>query len=430
MKKLLLFVLIITAGLSGCKKDQPTTSPDPLKGSICGVISPADAVTGISASATINGQLVTYNIAADASGTYKFDGLTAGVYTITFLPAANYVGSSQQVTVATGQNTDVGKLTFSTGQGSISGTLSPAGLLTGLFITYTSGGYTIKSMLSNSLSSSGAIHMDPLSAGTYTVSFSDVMGYITPAAQTIQVKAGQTTSLGTVTFQKAKPGSISGTVFPANTAADITIARLVPFVSGLIPDQTFSAMPGGNGHFSQTSLEANYYYDITVNPVAGSTLKAPNKIRVFLPTGQAIDLGTLTLTAMPPPSPLSYAVNAAQFDIPLAFATNKGGSLTLVQPVTTGGNILTLVIGNVTGVGDYACNSSTGSAITLQTNSTSNMPPQWQSNAAGGDGLIKVTAFDPIHQTITGTFTATVIFGTNTQKITNGTFTNVYYSKP
>ena len=428
-EKLLLFAMILAASFSACKKDQKNQGIEPAKGSISGVINPAGAVTGITASVPINGQPVTYHATADASGNYKFDGLAAGAYTIAFLPAANYVGSSRQITVTAGQHTDMGNITFSIGQGSISGTLSPAGLLTGLFMTYTSGGYTMKSLLANSLNSSGVMKADHLAAGTYTVSFEDVMGYITPAAQTIRVNAGQKTSRSTVTFEKAKPGSISGTVSPAGAAASITIAHLVPFVSGLIPDQTFSATPDGSGHFSLTRLDANYYYDITVNPVAGGTLKAPNKILVFLPTGQAIDLGVLALTAMLPPSPLSYAVNAAPFDIPLVFASKQGGSLTIVQPVATVGNILTLVIGNVTGVGDYTCNSSTGSAITLQTNSTSDIPPQWQSNAAGGDGLLKVTALDPVHQTISGTFTATVVFGANTKKFTNGAFVNVHFSK-
>ncbi|MXV16640.1 carboxypeptidase-like regulatory domain-containing protein [Hufsiella ginkgonis] len=431
MKKLLLILLILSVGLSSCKKSRDKIQPLAAKGSISGVVRPSVSVTGVTASATINGQPVTYNTTIEASGAFKFPEVTEGVYMINFLPTPGYAVSSRSVTVTAGQNTDMGNINFSLAAGGISGTFSPAGLATSMIITYTSGS-TYTSTFWNSVNSSGVIKAEYLQVGTYIVSFSDVPGYVTPTSQTITVTNGQTTDLGTIIFQKASAASISGTVTPASAAASITVSRMRFLFNGALPAQTYTATPDGSGHFTVAGLDAAYYYDIAVTPVAGNGLNAPNKIRIFLPSGQDVDLGSLEQTTIPPPYPLSYNQDGALINTTLITGSYAAGKLTLTQAATISGNSnnITLVLNKVTGAGDYPCNGTTGSRITLQTTYSSSDPLDWESNAPGGDGLIKITAFDQIHQTVSGTFTANLARGAIVKKITNGTFVNLHYSKP
>jgi hypothetical protein len=428
MRKLILLLLIVTAGLSGCKKNQVQPELLPAKGSISGVIQPAGAATGISASVVHNGLITTYQATIDAAGVFKFTGLEADVYVVNFLTTSSFAASSSSVTVLAGQNTDMGNITFSPAQGSITGTVSPVGVATGLYISYTVSGSTIKSLLSSAINAACAIQAN-LQPGTYTISFGDVPGYVTPPGQTITVSAGKATDLGTVTFLKAKPASISGSVTPAGAATSITISRLAFVFAAAIPAQTYTVTTDGSGHFSAAGLDAAYYYDITVNPVSAGGLVAPNKIRIFLPGGQDVDLGSLELTATAPPVQLAYSDNGTPVSIPLVTSSAAAGQLSITQPVSMNGAYFGLVINQMNGTGDYPCNGTMGSRIILRT-AYSGDPIDWQSNAVGGDGLIRITAFDPVHQTVSGTFTATLAYGANVKKITNGAFVNVHYSKP
>lgn len=429
MKKLLTLLLITCAVWSGCKKSPVQTDPEPARASIYGTFRPVDALTGITASATINGQPVTLQAKTYAYGGFNLEGLVAGTYMISFLTSAAYVPFSTTVTLSPGQALNLGDVLVSPAQGAISGTVSPAGLPTSLTVGYHVGGAISSTSSSNSISSSGAFYAGHLTVGTYTISFSDVPGYVTPPGQTISVVNGQTTDLGNVTFQKAQPASISGTVTPAGAAASVTVSRLAFLYTAAIPAQTFTATPDANGHFSVTGLDAAYTYDITVNPAPGSTLNAPNKIRLFLPSGQATDLGNLELTATPASAPISYDQGSTSVIVPTVTASYANGKLTISQfPALSGSNI-SLVINNLNGTGDYACSTASGSRITLITRRNPD-PINWESNGSGGDGLIRVTAFDPVHQTLSGTFSATLVNNPGTIRLTNGAFNHIHYSKP
>ncbi|TSJ36493.1 hypothetical protein FO440_21925 [Mucilaginibacter corticis] len=428
MKKLLHFACLLLLTFAGCKKDSQTQTPEPAKGSISGMLQVPGSMSSITASATINGQPVNYTTKADASGSFKFSGLPAGVYSIDFVPGGALIASSVTATIYAGQNIDLGTIYTYVGSGKITGTFSPAGLTTGIFISYTTSDGTVRSMLSNALTTSGTIQAN-LPPGTYTITFSDVWGYITPPAQTIKVSNGQTTDLGAIVFEKAKTGSISGTVIPANASSSITIARLGAILTALGPVQTFTINADAAGHFRLGDLDGAYYYDISVNPAAGSSLNAPVKIRIFLPSGQDMDLGNLELTSSPALPQLSYFRDNQTVSIPLVTADLVSRQLTIAQPRDIHGAYFGLTLNNVTAPGDYICNGTTGSSITLATDSHSDYPLNWESNSAGGSGLIKVTAFDPVHQTISGTFTATLAFGGNITNITSGAFVNVHYSK-
>ena len=127
----LLLALVTSAALLFTACDDKNTSPK--AGAIAGQITPANAVTTVTA--TDAGNKAT-TATPSASGEYTINNLTPGDYTLSFTPATGFTApASQSISVAAGATTTASPVTVTSGSGqgtwSVSGTNATATLVQG-----------------------------------------------------------------------------------------------------------------------------------------------------------------------------------------------------------------------------------------------------------------------------------------------------------
>ena len=171
-------------------------------GGISGTISPAGAATAIYANATINGMPVNYSTAPDNNGNFKFAGLPAGTYALSYQASAGYKAPASTAAVVTdGQMTNTGNIAFSKiAYGSISGTITPAGAATEVrAYSSDSGAGTIRATPDPV---TGVFKFEKVPTGSYIVSFTAADHFTAPATSSVIVSTGQNTDAGSFSFTR------------------------------------------------------------------------------------------------------------------------------------------------------------------------------------------------------------------------------------
>ena len=123
------FVLIglpLAFGAVSCTKTPadpaPVTPPAPTTGSLTGTVSPAGSISTVTA--TSAGGL-TFPVAPDGSGGFRFEALVPGVYTLSFAPAAGFAApASRSLTVVAGATAAAGTVAVSPYVAVLRGTVS------------------------------------------------------------------------------------------------------------------------------------------------------------------------------------------------------------------------------------------------------------------------------------------------------------------
>ena len=452
MRNLLLLLLILSTFLFSCKKDKgsettpatdttsktstttgtgttPGNDTTATTGSITGTISPAGAATGITAMVGVNGQIVTYNAMPDNNGSFKFTDLPQGSYLVSFTPGSGYAATNKTVVVMAGKNTDLGSVVIPLTPGSISGTVSPVGGASQIIITNDNTHVTfyVTPDANTGIFKSNIL----LPVGTYTISSTAALGYTAPASKSITVTTGQNTDAGTIVFTPVAKGSISGTISPAGSVANV-LATYIGSVS-----LQYKVIPDANGNFQILNVTPGTY-SIAVVPVTGNGFYAPYNKMVAVSGGQDTKLGQIILTQTPPPYPASATIDgtasSASYLLQAAYISSK-----LSMTASLGGYTLYMTINGVTGPGEYSCNSTSSSTVTLsKVTSTTYLQGDWvtriitqgwSSTLSDAIVIVKITSIDPVTQTVTGTFSGTLNATPNTtgtKTITSGTFVIPY----
>ena len=367
MKRVTVFLLLISAGLCSCDKNSsltpgtdtaigmPGAPGTGIQREVSGTIDPKGAATAASISTAVNGQTVSYETIPDKDGYFKFTELATGMYTLHLTPASGYTEPTDiQVTIGPDSNKvslGIIKITKPLEYGSISGTVSPAEAATRVVISYTDGTNT-PSMLSVSPDShTGNFNFTDVPSGSYTMRFTMAKGFISPDDQTVQVIAGGNTRVGNISF---------------------TENQLISFL-------TFKISGAGKTW--------NRYAVNTTNSVS-----------------------------------LAATYDSSELSI---IGSHKTGSMH-----TMGGTDerLTIKLKNVTGPGTYLCNSTETSEIIYNSFSINGKPGfSVRSNLDDGSATVVITAIDPVKKIISGTFSATLKRETYnggfiSSEITDGTF--------
>ena len=179
----------------------PTPPPPPTTGSISGMVAPAGVPTTVSASGAL-GMVAQVSVGAD--GSFTLGGLPTGSYDVQFQPGAGYQMSTLGgVAVAAGQSTNVGTVQLvpvpppppPPQPGSITGTLSPPGVPTTVFVMQ--GTVTVAQVNANL---DGTFSIGGLAAGTYTVIIHPQVDFTATPLSGVVVNSGATTNLGTISL--------------------------------------------------------------------------------------------------------------------------------------------------------------------------------------------------------------------------------------
>ena len=437
MKKLFFFLIFLCIGLYSCeKKDVPTvpatatavvTTPEAVKGSLSGTVSPVTAVTGITLHlVTATGAGTTYSAIANAQGYFSFADLPQGAYMLTFNVTTGYQSISRSATVVGGRNTDIENTFIPIMPGSISGVITPAGAAKLISITSKSGGTYY-----GTVTGTGNFQFSSVAPGEYTLSFTATPGYTAPVIPVVTVTTAQNTNVGTLAFKVATPGSISGSVSPAGS---------VDYVWAIYNGSTvlrYTVVPDASGKFRMSNVTPGTY-EIAAIPTTGSNLYAPYDRRFTVTDGQDTFIGNIGLTPTPPPYPFSCAVDGTDGYSTRLGAVYSPAMQTLSISTTINGNLVSIYADGVTGTGDYTCNSTTKSLIRYTVPPKGSGIPEdnlkpytiW-STQAGGNGTIKITAIDEVNKTVSGNFSGLLGPSSSNAKgmktITKGTFVNVQY---
>jgi hypothetical protein len=248
-----------------------------ISGTVSDTESPAEPVNGATVSYTGTGTSTGRGtIPTSSGGTYTFNGVPPGTYSVSVSDTGFTSPSAQNVTVVA--NTPLTGVDFTlTANSGISGTVTdsshnPIPMAT---ITYTGTG---SSTGSGSIpTSSGSYSFSGVPPGTFTVSAS-APGYSTPAAQKVTVPANGT---ATANFTLTQVGTISGTV-TANGGGGLdgaTVTYTGPGGTGTTNtsdtagEYQLTDVPAGS--YSVTASYAGYAPETFTVTVNGNTVTQP-----------------------------------------------------------------------------------------------------------------------------------------------------------
>lgn len=221
--QLLFLVFFVAAGLLLSACSDKKEAPAPTTGTVNGQITPADAVTAVTAtSAATPATTATATATPNASGAYTFSDLAAGTYTLSFAPATGYVAPApQRVTVTAGGTTTATPVTVAARGGTITGQITPATAI----IAVTANNVATSTTLTATPNASGAYTFTNVAAGTYTLSFVPATGYAAPAPQSVTVAGSGTVVATPVTATTSGGGGGNSFAYTINGVA--TVANLV-----------------------------------------------------------------------------------------------------------------------------------------------------------------------------------------------------------
>jgi hypothetical protein len=443
MKRCIYFLLILTGYLCSCGKKEsgvvpntapttPTASiPEATTGGLKGMISPVGAVVDITVGIAVDGKFVVTTIKPGADGSFAFKGLPKGSGGLTFSPAVGYAAPAGiSVSVIGGKDTDLGTVNIPLTPGSLSGTVSPAGAASHLTIKNTNSSASSIDILVDT--KTGSFKSDNIPVGTYTLSGTANFGYAIPPIQTVTITTAHNTEVGTIQVNPSVRGSISGSISPAGSVANVT-ATYVGY-----PATTYRVIPDASGAFKIADVIAGMYF-VSVQPISGSTLYAPNGKALMVNESRDSNTGSIVLMATPPPFTISAVMDGSTYHNNSASATYMPDQQRMTINGSINGGSFTLNIDQISAPGEYLCSSTTGSSITFTTVTESNpaiwdsqlVINSWSTKSTTGTGVIKITAINEVNKTISGTFSGTLnaVSGRagGQKTVTDGVLTNVPY---
>ncbi len=433
MKKTLL-LLGVTILMFSCKKnkpDVPTTESASSTSIITGSIGPVGIAAGISLVYDQNSRFIPL-IVDPATGKFKLEDLSPGKYLLSIYPTGNNSYNNilgLNVEVIRGKVIDVGLLQLvssNVSQPALSGTLLPAGFGTAVNATERASGrvYTITP------DKSGYFWL-PLADGEYTVSFGTKAPLQSPYEMRVSI-AGKVASLGTINAKEGNSGSLTGKLSPAYTVNSISATNKQ---TGEISAGTINSLTGIFGF--PGLIPGNYNIDLTVS----APYLAPATQQALVEFHKSTDIGTIVVPYDNDVKFLTYKVDGTtyqRYNSPCIFTGNNfnfslssgffSGTSPRYQIWTN--STLTLSVGNITGVGQYALTGKDGANLTL-TEATSSpygsptVTTNWGISSSAAVGKLQITGVDPNARTLKGTFSGMLIAdksGISNKTITEGSF--------
>jgi hypothetical protein len=263
-------------------------------GSISGAISPAMSANGALVTLSQNGTTVA-TLTMGTSGSYLFNGVANGTYTVTPSEAGFTFTPPSQSVMVNGNTATVPVFNMVASSGSISGTISPATSANGALVTLSQNGTTVATL---TMGTSGSYLFNCVANGTYTVTPSEAGFTFSPPSQSVMVNGNAATV--PVFTATALGGSISGTINPpaSGNGATVTLSQngttVATLTMGASGSYTFSNV--ANGTYTVTPSETGF----TFSPTSRSVMVNGNAATVPVFTATQVTWtisGTLTSAA-------------------------------------------------------------------------------------------------------------------------------------
>lgn len=237
---------------------------------------------------------------AGSDGTFHFEGLPAGSYTVTVPATGTHGSDSQTFDLVAGKRADPVRLTAPLIRGGVAATVT--GSVAPSAVTIFGGGLATPAPLTRSGASYTASDLLP---GTYTVAAEAPRGYAAsgPATVTVAPKATATAALSISPLDGSVTGRIvDGAGAPVAGASVALVAK----------DGTRTQLPvRADGTFSSTAVKPG---DYTVSATVPGTYTAPKDRQITVKPGDAVALGELLAsrivvapTPKPTPTPTTTA---------------------------------------------------------------------------------------------------------------------------
>lgn len=216
---------------------------------------------------------------AGSDGTFHFEGLPAGSYTVTVPATGTHGSDSQTVDLVAGKRADPVRLTAPLIRGGVAATVT--GSVAPSAVTIFGGGLATPAPLTRSGASYTASDLLP---GTYTVAAEAPRGYAAsgPATVTVAPKATATAALSISPLDGSVTGRIvDGAGAPVAGASVALVAK----------DGTRTQLSvRADGTFSSTAVKPG---DYTVSATVPGTYTAPKDRQITVKPGDAVALGEL-----------------------------------------------------------------------------------------------------------------------------------------
>jgi len=239
--------------------------------SLSGIILPGISGATVSLSGTESATAI-----SDSNGNYSFANLVSGNYTITpSQPGFSFSPASQSATLGA---TSIIALNFtrtSTSTLSISGTMIPANIGSGVTVTLSGAAGATTTTDTN-----GNYSFTALPIGDYTLTPTKAGFNFSPSSQSTILSTANLAGINFIVSSGSGSGmSISGNISPAKTGAGVIVA-----LSGAV---TATTITDGSGNYSFANLSAGNY--VLTPTEAGFALT---------PSSQSVSLGTTSVTGV------------------------------------------------------------------------------------------------------------------------------------
>lgn len=262
---------------------------------------------------------------AGSDGTFHFEGLPAGSYTVTVPATGTHGSDSQTFDLVAGKRADPVRLTAPLIRGGVAATVT--GSVAPSAVTIFGGGLATPAPLTRSGASYTASDLLP---GTYTVAAEAPRGYAAsgPATVTVAPKATATAALSISPLDGSVTGRIvDGAGAPVAGASVALVAK----------DGTRTQLPvRADGTFSSTAVKPG---DYTVSATVPGTYTAPKDRQITVKPGDAVALGELlasrivvapkptTTSAKPAPDDFAWErVEVAPGEVSVTSPSRKSGA--------------------------------------------------------------------------------------------------------
>lgn len=326
------------------KKNDPQVQPGPTTAALDGQISPAGAITTVTAT-DASGKTTTAT--PSSTGTYSIPNLALGTYTLTFTPAIGYTApaSSSATLVAGGTTVPTVTVAPMVTTATLSGQVNPAGSVITVTATNASG-VTVTA----TPSATGIYAFTNLPFGTYTLTFTPTTGYTAPASGSATLVAGGTT-VPTVTLAAVvTTATLSGQANPAGSVTTVTATN----ANGV----TVTATPSATGAYAFANLPFGAY-TLTFTPAVGYAAPAPTSV-VLVTGGTTVPTVSLALASRS----AFFSVDGVPIPVVNSFSLTVPGIRFMrfsgqVMPGSSVGPTVNITVGaEVPVAGTYELNSS------------------------------------------------------------------------
>ncbi|TDQ11729.1 hypothetical protein [Pedobacter metabolipauper] len=430
MKNFLL-LLCIVAAVASCKKK---SNPEPQTGAIYGSIYPPGVFSLIYAT-DASGTRISTEV-SPATGTFMFEDLTPGTYTLTVPADPRFdTSGSIELEVQGGQDIDAGVIGFEPlvgPSGAIVGSILPIGFGKSVTVKNLASG-VVYSITPNAQT---GFFSSTLPNGDYNISFTANAPAEPPADIAVTISGGPV-SLGSVICKQGTSGSIIGKVIPAGGFASIKATNVQ---SGDVVLGTINRTTGAVGF----PIMMPGAYKVGITPYV--PYLTPADLDVIVATTKETDMGTISLVQdatvrvltykIDGTSTTRYNVSGSFTDGILKFSLMQTTLISVGQMLgrqTYRQATLSVAMENITAPGTYTCKGTANSNMTYVEGRRTTPNPQttttgtWSINGSDATGVVEIVAIDPAARTIRGTFSATLMnekSGATPQKksVTSGVF--------